>query len=235
MRRREKRGPDRPIASAIRAIVIACAASAPWVVALAVIGAGAAAFYAASNFAIDTDASKLIASDVPWRQREIAFANAFPQRNDLIAIVVDGATPELAEEAAGALAARLSNLHGVLHRVWRPDAGPFFERHGLLFESPQAVAKAMERLIGAQPLLGTLAADPSLRGLMAALALMAQGAAQDAAAGAALVAPLDALAVAFESLAAGRVTTCWLEALDTGDPPVPRPRGRILLVQRVIY
>ena len=133
MRWREKRGPDRPIASTIRAIVIACAASAPWVVALAIIAAGAASFFTISNFAIDTDASKLIASDVPWRQREIAFAKAFPQRNDLVAIVVDGATPELAEEASATLAARLSNLHGVLRRVWRPDAGPFFERHGLLF------------------------------------------------------------------------------------------------------
>ncbi|HEY3584824.1 MAG TPA: hopanoid biosynthesis-associated RND transporter HpnN, partial [Casimicrobiaceae bacterium] len=198
MRWREKRGPDRPIASTIRAIVIACAASAPWVVALAIIAAGAAAFFTSSNFAIDTDASKLIASDVPWRQREIAFADAFPQRNDLIAIVVDGATPELAEEASATLAARLSNLHGVLRRVWRPDAGPFFERQGLLFESQEKVAKTMERLIAAQPLLGTLAADPSLRGLMDALGLMAQGASQAPAASAALVAPLDALAAAFQ-------------------------------------
>jgi hopanoid biosynthesis associated RND transporter like protein HpnN len=234
MRWREKRGPDRPIASTIRTIVIACAASAPWVVALAIIAAGSAAFFTRSNFAINTDASKLIASDVPWRQREIAFANAFPQRNDLIAIVVDGATPELAEEASATLAARLSNLHGVLRRVWRPDAGPFFERQGLLFESQDNVAKTMERLIAAQPLLGTLAADPSLRGLMDALALMAQGAAQDPAASAALVAPLDALAVAFESLAAGRVTTFSWQALFTGAPPDPRALRRFILVQPVL-
>ena len=234
MRWREKRGPDRPIASAIRAIVIACAASAPWVVALAIIGAGSAGFYAYSNFAINTDASKLIASDVPWRQREIAFAKAFPQRNDLIAIVVDGATPELAEEASATLAARLSDLHGVLRRVWRPDAGPFFEREGLLFESPQVVEKTMARLIGAQPLLGTLAADPSLRGLMDALGLLSQGAGQDPGAAAALVAPLDALATAFESLAAGRVTTFSWQALFTGAPPDPRALRRFVLVQPVL-
>ncbi|HET7135575.1 MAG TPA: hopanoid biosynthesis-associated RND transporter HpnN, partial [Casimicrobiaceae bacterium] len=216
-------------------MVIACAASAPWVVALAIIAAGAAAFFTISNFTIDTDASKLIASDVPWRQREIAFAKAFPQRNDLIAIVVDGATPELAEEASATLAARLSSLHGVLRRVWRPDAGPFFERHGLLFESQEKIAKTMERLIAAQPLIGTLAADPSLRGLMDALGLMAQGAAQaSAASAAALVAPLDALAVAFESLAAGRVTTFSWQALFTGAPPDPRALRRFILVQPVL-
>jgi len=235
MRWREKRGPDRPIASAIRAIVIACAASAPWVVALAIIAAGSAALFTSSNFAINTDASKLISSDVPWRQREIAFANAFPQRNDLIAIVIDGATPELAEEASATLAARLSNLHGALRRVWRPDAGPFFEREGLLFESSDDVAKTMERLIGAQPLLGTLAVDPSLRGLMDALALLAQGAAQATpAASASLVVPLDALAVAFESLAAGRVTTFSWQALFTGAPPDPRALRRFILVQPVL-
>jgi uncharacterized protein len=231
---REKRGPDRPIASVIRAAVIACAASAPFVLALALVVAGACAFYAATHFAIDTDASKLIASDVPWRQREIAFAKAFPQRNDLIAIVVDGATPELAEQASATLAARLGNLHGVLRAVWRPDAGPFFAREGLLFESPQDVAKTMERLIAAQPLLGTLAADPSLRGLMDALALMAQGAAQDPASAAALVAPLAALGTAFESIAAGRVTTFSWQALFTGAPPDPRALRRFVLVQPVL-
>jgi hopanoid biosynthesis associated RND transporter like protein HpnN len=170
------RGPDRPIASAIRRTIIACASRAVWVVVAAIAVAVGAGFYAANNFAINTDASKLISSNVPWRQREIAFAKAFPQRSDLIAIVVDGATPELAEAASAKLAERLGTLHDTLQEVWRPDGGPFFAQEGLLFEPTDEVAKTMERLIGAQPLLGTLAADPTLRGLADALALIAQGA-----------------------------------------------------------
>src|SRR5512142_2957221 len=55
--------------------------------------------YVARNFAIDTNTATLISPDLPWRQREAAFDAAFPQRTDLIAIVVDAATPELAESA----------------------------------------------------------------------------------------------------------------------------------------
>ena len=59
----------------------------------AVLCAGAFA-YTAEHIAIDTDSAKLIADDVAWRKRELVFDAAFPHRADLIAIVVDGATPE---------------------------------------------------------------------------------------------------------------------------------------------
>ena len=46
---------------------------------------------------MDTDSTKLISPNVDWRQREIHFDALFPQQVNLILIVVDGATPELAE------------------------------------------------------------------------------------------------------------------------------------------
>ena len=67
-----------------------CARHALLVTALAVGLAGAATWYVTSHFAIDTDTSGLISTDLPWRQRDAAFAKAFPQHDDLIAIVIDG-------------------------------------------------------------------------------------------------------------------------------------------------
>jgi hypothetical protein len=45
----------------------------------------------------------LFSPDVAWRQRQAEFDKAFPQRDRLTVIVIDGATPERAQEAAVAL------------------------------------------------------------------------------------------------------------------------------------
>ena len=58
---------------------------------------------------------------------------AFPQRVDLIAVVVDGATPDVADRAAAALAGALERPAGAVPRRLRPDADPFFHRSALLF------------------------------------------------------------------------------------------------------
>jgi uncharacterized protein len=232
--RKDARGPDRPLSSLIRNTVIACAARPARVIVVAALLCAAAFVYAVSHFAIDTDTSKLIADKVPWRKRELAFAAAFPQRVDLIAVVVDGATPELAEHATSQLAARLERVGEPFRAVWRPDGGVFFDREGLLFESPEEVAQTMQRLIAAQPLLGTLAADPTLRGLMNALSLIATGAGQDPSALDALGKPLDALAAAFEAIAAGKTPAFSWQTLFTGQPPEPRSLRRFILVQPVL-
>jgi len=53
-----------------RAVAVVLAATA-----LAV-GAG---WYAAGHLAIDTDVTRMLPPDLPWRQRDIAFDRAFPQ------------------------------------------------------------------------------------------------------------------------------------------------------------
>jgi len=42
----------------------------------------------------------LFSPTIPWRQNEAALYKAFPQLDDLIVAVIDGATPEKAEDAA---------------------------------------------------------------------------------------------------------------------------------------
>ena len=62
----------------------------------------------ATRFALDTDTMRMFPEDLPWRQAEKAINAAFPQRDNVIAVVVDGATPDAAEHAAVALARRLA-------------------------------------------------------------------------------------------------------------------------------
>ena len=64
----------------------------------------------------------LISPDLPWRQNGLAFDKAFPQQDDLIVAVIDGATPELAEQAAAKMAAELQKHPDLYPLVRRPDA-----------------------------------------------------------------------------------------------------------------
>ena len=159
----------------IAAVVEVCSRRAWQVLVLAGVLLATSLWYCATHFAINTDSSKLFATDLPWRQREMAFDIAFPQTAGLIAIVVDGTTPEVAELAAATLTERLKARSDMFRHVRRPDGGPFFERNALLFLSTAQVARTTEQLIAAQPLLGSLAADPSLRGVLDALSLVLEG------------------------------------------------------------
>ena len=59
--------------------------------------------------------------------------------------------------------------------IGQPESGNFFERNGLLFASPAEVKQSADGLVHAGPLLSTLAADPSLRGIMRAVSLAVEG------------------------------------------------------------
>jgi len=194
----------------------------------------AALGYVASHVAIDTDTTRLIADDVPWRQRERAFDAAFPRRSDLIAVVVDGATPEAAEQATAQLAQRLAGDRGPFRAVWRPDGGPFFARTALLFQSADGLQQTMKRIVAAQPMIGTLAADPSLRGVVDTVSLLLDGMREGQAPVDVLVAPLNALATAFESIVAGNSPTFSWQSLFAGGVPEPRTLRRFILVQPVL-
>ncbi|HKH02786.1 MAG TPA: MMPL family transporter [Bradyrhizobium sp.] len=127
----------------------------------------------AAKFSINTDVEGLISHDLPWHQRQVELTKAFPQKG--ISVVVKAPTAENAEMATNALAQRLSKDPNLFPLVGQPDSGDFFERNGLLFGSPAEVKKNAEGLAQAQPVIAVLAADPSLRGVMKALSLAAEG------------------------------------------------------------
>ena len=148
----------------------------PWTVILAAaVLSGAAAIYAVENFAINTDTSKLLSPELPWRQREHAFETAFPQRNDIILVVVEAATPELARDASDRLADALSKRGEAVVSVRQPGAGPFFEKNGLLYLPVDEVERSTRQLATAKPLISGLAANRNLKGVMDAIQLGLMG------------------------------------------------------------
>ncbi|MBY0558431.1 MMPL family transporter [Hyphomicrobium sp.] len=194
-----------------------------------------AVFYVVNHFAITTDTGQLISSDLDWRQRERQFDDAFPQHTDTIDIVIDGKTPELTETAAASLAAALSESKpDPFQIVRRRDGGPFFEKNGLLYLSLPELKETTEGLIKAQPVLGTLAADPTLNGLAKALSFVPLGVKDDRAKWSDFDKPLGALANAIDDLMAGRETAFSWGQLLTGGSPNPSELRRFLEVKPVL-
>ena len=223
----------RALAGAVPWLVVASIAR-PWrTLAAAVIVALLAGLFAASHFAMTTDTAVLISPDVPWRQQERAMEAAFPQLRDAMLVVVDGETPELAEDGAARLAAKLAGDRAHVRAVSRPDGGTFFAREGLLFGSRDEVERATAALVQAQPLLGPLAADPSLRGVAAALGTVVDGVEHGDARIDTIAAPMRALADASEKVLAGKPAYfSWQRLFAQGGPAAPT--RRLLLVRPVL-
>ncbi len=197
------------------------------VVLLAVFGG----YFAAGHFSIDTDIDKLINPDLPWRQQEKALETAFPQNVDLLLVVVDAKTPDEAEDGTTVLVRRLTEETGLFNGVRRPDGGDFFRKNGLLFLSKQEVQDVADQLISAQPLIGTLAADPSLRGVFDALDLAAQGVIHGETEPKEIDGPLSTVAQAAAAALAGKREPLSWQGMMTGRNPEPRELRRFILAQ----
>ncbi len=145
--------------------------------AVLLVGAVLAALSAmlATRLSVTTDINGLFNANLPWKQRETEMRRLFPQREGLLVAVVDAPVPEAAEAAAAGLAAALARDTAHFQSVRRPDASPFFDQNGLLFLDTPALSAVLDQTIDAQPFLGQLVADPSARGLFAALSLVAIG------------------------------------------------------------
>ena len=161
------------LASTLKAIISGSARRAWLVALLAALLTMVAGAYAATHFDMTTDTSELIAPGVGWRQDSASLSAAFPNQDGDLVVVIDGRTPELANDAAARLTSALADDHAHFFSASQPEGGDFFKREGLLFGSLDDVRSQTSRLVAAQPLLGGLAQDPSLRGIAAILALAA--------------------------------------------------------------
>ncbi len=212
--------------------VVAASTRHPLVVLLAAAAlTAAAAAYLAGHFAMTADTAQMISSKLKWRQRELAFEAAFPQLQNVTLVVVDGATPELADDGTRRLAAALRDKPDLFRTVRRPDGGPFFDREGLLLLPLEDVEATTKGLAQAAPFLGALAADPSLRGVLSALSNSLQGIEFGQASLEDFEPMTTALADTFDKAAAGRPAFFSWRTLLAGKTAGKRAKRHVILVQ----
>lgn len=191
----------------------------------------AAGWYTAGHLGVDTDTSKLLSPNLDWQVQSRALDKAFPQNVSVTTIVLDGPNPDIVAADTTRLAAALAKRSDLFTTVRRPDYGPFFDRYGFLFLSTKELAALSDQLAAAQPLLGPLDADPSLRGLFGVLDQALTGLETGEATGDKLARPMAAFATTIASVTAGRPQSLSWSSLMTGKPPRPEELRHFIQVQ----
>ena len=160
--------------------------------------------YAVRHMQLDTDQAHLISPNIPYRLAERNFDKAFPQTTDSLVAVIDAPTSGEAEQAVAALRDKLAPQTDLFRLVRRPPEETYFRDHGLLFLSTDDLTALSDHLSQAQPMIGTLHQDPSLRGFLNVIALAMQGVQHGQADAGSLAPLLDQLDKPAAAIAQGR-------------------------------
>ena len=187
--------------------------------------------YVARHFEMDSRSEDLISQNVPWRQRAIQFDRAFPQQNNFTLVVIEGATPERAEQAAVALKTALLKRPDMFPAVQDIQGDPFFAKNGLLYLPLQQVRDITAQLITAQPFLGPLASDPSLRGVMDSMSTALLGVQNGQGSLEQVAGPFRQFTTVFNKVLSGQPAFMSWQGMLSGHEPARADRLRLLQVQ----
>src|SRR5581483_2717785 len=206
-----------------------CEQRAALVLIASVLLAIASVVFVVHAFRMDTDTANMISPELSWRKEVAHFNDLFPQNTGLLVIVVDGKTPDAAEDATAALYEKIKARTDLFSSVRRPDGGSYFEQHGLLYLPTEQVQKISDSVIEAQPFIGSLTADPSLRGLFNTLSTFVQGVQANQVPISRLEKPLAAISRTLsDALAGGKQPMSWQTLLIDQKPDQNMLRHLIL-------
>lgn len=112
--------------------------------------------HAVTRLGINSDNVTLVADDLPARQSYLEFARNFPNIENVMLVVVDGETPEIAREATEILRQALAGRPDLFRDVYIPGFGGFFETHGLLYRDLSDLEAVVTQISQFQPILMAL-------------------------------------------------------------------------------
>ncbi len=130
--------------------------------------------YVLAEIRITTDPENLIATDLPYRQGIRELRTTFADSRNQLVVVIESEDADRVMDTARALAERMRSRPDLFQEVSSREDDPFFRRNGLLFKDLTALEDLVDRLAAAQPFLGALQRDPSLRGLFDLLTRIAE-------------------------------------------------------------
>jgi len=207
----------------------------PWlVIALSLLLSVASLVITARDLHVRGDTEYLLSQELPFKQSERRYQEAFPLLYENLFVVIDAVTPERAGEAASALAERMQDRPQVFRGAFLPGGGDFFEQHAFLYLEREELEDLADRLAQVQPYLAELSRDGSLRGLASMLGRGTR-AVRDGEVGAENLQPIfEGFEQAIEARLEGRTYhLSWAEMLQQGAIE-GNPRRRFLLVQPVL-
>ncbi|MBF0353953.1 MAG: MMPL family transporter [Alphaproteobacteria bacterium] len=194
----------------------------------------AGGYIAATRLSIRTDTNGMLSPDLPFQRLGLEMTAAFPHLKDTLLVVVDGDTPDLADDAALALAKALRGLPALFPVVQDIEGDPFFRTNGLLYDDAQNLERLSDRLAKAQPFLVSLWQDPSLRGLIHLLGMALEAERKGLIGEGMTVTPvLESLAEIAEAQALGQFKTLSWRNMMSGAEASKKGRRFILLAPAV--
>ena len=208
-----------------------------FVIVFALSAALVTAHYTLNHLAINTNTEEMLSEKLPWRVTYSAYKKDFPYFSDTIVIVVDGATPDVAADAAAQLANRLRETESLVSNVFYPSGDDFLRRHQLLYIDHDRLESLTDKLSAAQPFLARLSQNRSSASLFELL---------DDAVDAGLdgetidiTAAIEQIALAIDELNNGNnIPMSWQTLImgenDDGDRATPRINREIIVTQPVL-
>ncbi len=194
--------------------------------------AAAAIVIAALRLSVDTNPANMLSAELPWRQAEAAFDQAFPNSDGGLVVVLDAAETSRSVGAQALLAGLLKSQLGLFNSVRAPELEPYFQQNGLLYLDTSSLQDFADSVLRVQPFLGALAHEPSLTGISGLLEKAVRAPDTDVD----LVPALTGIALATEAAAAGKAQPLnWAELMATPRALSPSSRKFIELVPVLDY
>src|SRR5579883_580629 len=203
-----------------RAIVLAA-------ILLAVLGGA----YAAGHLTMQTSTAEMLSAHLPFQKLREELHAAFPVLDGDLVVLVSGRTADQAEDAALALTAALRKRTDLVDWVFYPEGDAFFRKNGLLFLKTAELESLSNRIAAAEPLLGQLASDMSLRGLFDILDTVAKAVSERGEKVGELVPVLTSIGDTVDGVVKGRAELLSWRALMSPMPLAPSDYHQIILAQ----
>jgi hopanoid biosynthesis associated RND transporter like protein HpnN len=201
------------------------------IIAIAALLTVVTSIYSVHNFGINTNVTRLISSDVPWRQRELAVDRSFPNRQEIILAVIDAPTSELATQANAALLKRLREQPKLFTEVESLNESEFLQRHALLYASTEQVQQLATQFSQAQSLIQVFVTDQSLRGMVQGLSFGLAGLQRKMYTLDDMARPLSMFATTLEKVVAAQPASFSWRELVSGKKPTSSETRRLIQIR----
>ncbi len=162
---------------------------------------GASLYYAKDHLGVNNNSSEMLSPDLPFQKNFKRLETEFPQDTNAILFVVDTQSPEETAILSNKLLTRLNKSHQFFESSYIPDDNAFFRQQAFLYLSVEELDNLAINLTEAQPFIGYLAQNYSLKGLFDILTQALEN--KDSVIGQSLPALLSALSTAISKTASG--------------------------------
>lgn len=137
----------------------------PWVVvSLFILLSASSLQFTINNLGVNTNVAELLSPDLPFQKNRLKLEATFPKSADTLLLVVEASTPENTAITTQLLIERL-NKEPLFTSVYAPSSSDFFKRQAFLYLEPDELNILSHDLTEAQPFVGHLAQNFSLKGL----------------------------------------------------------------------